>query len=191
MLQWPWVFLNCFNAHLLSFKRLGIRKIGCRPNMHYLVSHLLRYILIGDRLQHVRLLKCSLHISCVLNWTGTSPQLPWFYLNTHALCFILIRKILQHAWIFLSSFNTHLLCFEKIRDTLKGIWFYAHCLNTLPLGLKVIKNLSYLAHGKFIQGHILFEFRPGWGSNFMDRDNDTMQRSLQSGHLSMQKPIKN
>ena len=48
IVQVPWVYLNCFNAHLLSLPVVGNKKKCSRPNMHYLVPHLLGLILVRN-----------------------------------------------------------------------------------------------------------------------------------------------
>ena len=101
---------------------------------HYPVAHLLHYILIWHIFQ--------------MSWPC------WDSFITHFLCFKMIRDIFQQPWVFFNCPNTHPLCLILIRDMPKGFWFYIYCLNTLSPGLKVIKNLSYPEHGKFIQGNL-------------------------------------
>ena len=121
-----------------------------------------------------------LRISSVLKQSGTFPNV---HMSTSTASMHIFWVLKQSE---IRKNTPELLHITKIiRDIVQCVWFSAHCLNKLNLRLNMVWDLFYPAWNRCIQRHVLFDFRPGWGWNFMDRKNNTMHRSLQSGHLSM------
>ena len=223
MHQWGGAFPHCLITYVLCFKTIRNKFQGAWFYTHYLVAHLLRYLLIRHIFQcpwvylnnsntHFLRLKAIRDIvqqpwACFKGFNTHFLgllliryifQLPWVCLigsNTHFLRLILIRHIFHLPWIRPCCLDTHFLCLRTIREIPQARWVVGH-YTFARLLTKVIKNLCYPAHGKFIQGHIFFyTLGPGKGQILW-----TEHRSLQNAPLnryfevsihSMQKSMKN